>query len=895
MRKASRFVERTRLAEAASGAAVVGLQAPSGFGKTILARQLIADGPQAWVQIDDGFDEVELTRRTLAALQTFAVSSDAAQAGLAAVGYALQEVATRGWIVIDDVHRLDPSLADSLVETILADRPPSLRLLVAGWSLPEDRLVALEAAGEAVVFEAADLELDDDECDALLGARAPEIRGLTGGWPLAIGMAQARLERGLEPLSGTQRDKLMAVVTEPLSAELLGLLAFLARLGRYDERELDAILAGSLRSQYHRFCRDHPSLVVADHDGWQQLQDVFAEALVDQPIDEDVTRPLADRLRLAGHSDRLADVLLAARRWDDLSTHLAVAARRLNEEGRFGRLRSLVSQIPASVRPAELELAALRAAMEVAKWDADEFARNEMTETIKHRWDSAVADDRLITASILVDHCRFHGDPTFGTVAFEALSGWTDLGDPSAVEAVIESTDPAVAAAVADLFGAAALAAGLSGIAEIAAMSPSAYHLGALAAQRAGTTIGYRAKNLHTRWGLGFKDPLDVADELGPVIVELRRTGHPHVVNRLNDRADMLFRSGRRAEAMRDAEEALDWGERTGNEFAFQTARATRFAITLQEHGFDQRRKAEAEELWCAVSSAPLHTRWLPYYAARVAGAAFDLGADHEAEPWIARMSETTLATDAFGRLLGWEVETVKIRQLLRSGRLPDAEAAYDQLREELATTGLTGIGRRLDAVMAADWLIVTGERERAEAEVAGQHQVPEQRRLESALGIDHDQRGPCQAERLRIHTMSSALSVGWGDEEPRMLTGIPAKLLALLVADGGSASVERCLDVLWPDADLDTARNRFHGVTRRLRRKLGLPLDGPLTVVDGVVGLASTDECELVIDAWLLEAGSRNEPYGYADDFCAAQFPYDEFAVDARHRLRAKLDGLSS
>ena len=497
----------------------------------------------------------------------------------------------------------------------------------------------------------------------------------------------------------------------------------------------------------------------------------------------------------------------------------------------------------------------------------------------------------MVSASILVDHCRYHGDPSFATVAFETLAGWTDLDDPTAVEAAIEATEPELASAVADLFGAAALAAALSGVATIAARSPMAYDFGAIAAERAGTTIAYLAKNLHTRWGLGFRDSLEVADELGPVIAELRRTGHPHVVNRLNDRADMLARSGRRAEALRDAEEALDWGERTGNEFALQTALATRFSIELAIHGFDQQRKSEAEELWREVSSSPLQSRWLSYYAARVAGAAYDLGADGEAERWTVRMNETKLGTDAFGWLLGWEVETVKIRQLLRSDQRREAEAAYQRLGDEIATTGLTGIGRKLDAVMAADWLVVTGDRSRAEAEVTQPHQLPERLRLESVLGLAGDESSTGAAQQLRITTMAPALTVAWGAEQPRTLTGIPAKLLALLVADGGSAAMERCLDVLWPNADVDTARNRFHGVTRRLRRKLGLSLDGPLIVVDGVVSLASTDDCELVVDAWLLEAGRADETATFAGDFCAAQFPYDDFAVEARHRLRAKLD----
>ena len=62
--------------------------------------------------------------------------------------------------------------------------------------------------------------------------------------------------------------------------------------------------------------------------------------------------------------------------------------------------------------------------------------------------------------------------------------------------------------------------------------------------------------------------------------------------------------------------------------------------------------------------------------------------------------------------------------------------------------------------------------------------------------------------------------------------------------------------------------------------------------VADGVVSLASTADCELVVDAWQLELGILDDTVDYRD-FCSAQFPYDEFAVEARHVLRARLDAL--
>ena len=384
-----------------------------------------------------------------------------------------------------------------------------------------------------------------------------------------------------------------------------------------------------------------------------------------------------------------------------------------------------------------------------------------------------------------------------------------------------------------------------------------------------------------------------MADLLGPVITELRRTGHPHVVNRLNDRANLFVASGQLSKAGRDAVEALDWGERTGNEFGLQTAKAIRFSISLLQHGFDDRRRAEGEALWEDVSSSPLQTRWLPYYASRMAGIAFELGADGEADRWIDRMNDTQLATDAFGRVTGWQVEAIEIRRLVRTGELAEAERRQGALGAEIEENGLLGLERRMAAVFATDWLRLTSERDRAEAELGREHQRPERQLLESSLGLGGVEPASTGPDQLRIETLAGVVSIAWGADDPRTLTGIPAKLLALLVADGGSTSMERCLDVLWPEADLDTARNRFHGVTRRLRRKLGLEPDGPLRVVDGVVSLGPTVACALVVDAWQLEVGILEGVAESGAGFCAAQFPYDDFAVETRHVLRAKLDAL--
>jgi DNA-binding SARP family transcriptional activator len=145
------------------------------------------------------------------------------------------------------------------------------------------------------------------------------------------------------------------------------------------------------------------------------------------------------------------------------------------------------------------------------------------------------------------------------------------------------------------------------------------------------------------------------------------------------------------------------------------------------------------------------------------------------------------------------------------------------------------------------------------------------------------------------VHVLAPELSVtvdGDGVPAPR---GYPARLLALLVASGGSMTVDRAIEGLWPGADPDVGRNRLHGVLLRLRRGLGLAADGPIMCTEGVV--RAEHSSQLVVDSWEFErlaARADTHPRArvdavraYRGDVLSVQFAYDDTVAAYRRELR--------
>ncbi len=119
-------------------------------------------------------------------------------------------------------------------------------------------------------------------------------------------------------------------------------------------------------------------------------------------------------------------------------------------------------------------------------------------------------------------------------------------------------------------------------------------------------------------------------------------------------------------------------------------------------------------------------------------------------------------------------------------------------------------------------------------------------------------------------------------------------RLLATLVAQRRAATVDRVADVLWPEVDMDSGRNRLKQAMFRLRRVLGVESDE--LVASGAAGLELRLPGGWTLDVWdflsLSEGGTEDRLAAfqmYRDHVCNRQLAYEDCVEDLRRRLKAR------
>lgn len=201
------LISRRRLAARAAGATVVAAIAGSGYGKSVVLREMLSGAPGAGVL-------VELAQRTTpAALLDAALQACRAQ-GLSDLARALTAAQSRRdpdaavaallaellraeglWLGIDEAHRLDDQASMLLADTYQRLHPPGM-ILLAGKSLPGP-LIRTAGASGGVLLTSVDLAFTENEIAELLehlghvdvDRRAASIVVATHGWPTAVSLA----------------------------------------------------------------------------------------------------------------------------------------------------------------------------------------------------------------------------------------------------------------------------------------------------------------------------------------------------------------------------------------------------------------------------------------------------------------------------------------------------------------------------------------------------------------------------------------------------------------------------------------------------------------------------------------------------------------------------------
>jgi LuxR family transcriptional regulator, maltose regulon positive regulatory protein len=313
------------------------VQAPAGFGKTLLLaqwrREHLAHGAAvAWLLAQPQDDPARFVQALALAVRvgagrpTFghALLQPGGPGGLEGVTAWLAEVAQSALnlvLVVDEADRLPTDTRHALAY-LLHNAPPNLRCIVAARTDCELGLDDLVAYGGCVLVGTAQLRFTLEETLQLARNRfgeafdrdaAARLYDLAEGWPLGLQLALSvgattggRTELPNVPLQGPG-------LRSQLLEYLLGNLApadldFLTRISVADPLHPDLCSAivpeGDAPGQLRRLLRDTPVFVASEQSDWLRLHSLAAEALRERLA----TFPQAEQQALHGRaSDWLAE------------------------------------------------------------------------------------------------------------------------------------------------------------------------------------------------------------------------------------------------------------------------------------------------------------------------------------------------------------------------------------------------------------------------------------------------------------------------------------------------------------------------------------------------------------------------------------------------------------
>jgi len=299
---------------AVSAQGVTLLSAPAGSGKTVLLRSWIAAeglaSRTAWVTVDRGeHDAQHFWLLVVEALRAIRGVDDLVERrtaipefdGQAFVDRLVAELEGLGEpiiLAIDDLHELPSTDAQRQLESLLARRPPHLRVILATRHDPQLGLHRLRLAGELAELRGADLRFTAAETSELLTASgiavsdetAARLQERTEGWAAGLRLAALSLAgrrdtaQFVAEFSGSERtvaDYLLAEVLERQPEEVRTLLLRTSILDRVSGPLADRLL-GTPGSERILLALDATNAFVAAVDAeraWFRYHQLFADLL----------------------------------------------------------------------------------------------------------------------------------------------------------------------------------------------------------------------------------------------------------------------------------------------------------------------------------------------------------------------------------------------------------------------------------------------------------------------------------------------------------------------------------------------------------------------------------------------------------------------------------------
>jgi hypothetical protein len=888
-----RSVPRPRLLDAARAGRCTVLAAPAGHGKTCLASQLAEalPGPAAWFSADElDRDLAGVAAQLLAALgRAWPDLADLApatvddDAALPLLASAMETLAGPGCLVIDDAHRLPPPVLDAVARTAVDALPAECRLVVCTRHDAPEPLVRAEAAGLARTIGPGDLVFTAGECAALHtvdAATGAELHARTGGWPLAVALSAEALDA---PPPAGHRLRHGGVLTElalgDLPAPARALLATLARLPRFPA-ELLAAVGADARVAIEAVARRHPSILEATDDGWWVVREWLRDALGTGPAAPEAFAAVAASLGRLGQRELLVHLLLSDGRHAEAVDDIERLATEGASRQRWGWVRALIAGVPRELRTLELDLLALRAAHSLnlvegvapaGPHTADvRVAEAPLLDLVERTTTSGSPAQALRARALLADHYRWTGDVRVLDVCDEALGDVLTGDEPGRAlssRAARWSPDEAEAAAtMLRLYGLALV------LADDGAVVARGRRLLAAAMQ----LIGAHRGNLSERLWLTYVETMTwlrpAAETVQIIRPGARRMQELHQFDaglRLAELAVLEHFAGEAALARHTVEVAEACADESGHTITDTPLAAIAAVLDITEHGLDDERAARFDAACDDLADHPRLRRFVAPFGAELAVQLVWQGDLVAAERYLER-AEDHLVDSLFAHAA--ELSCRRARALLRTaGGDPTGLGLVDELRASAEAEGRSALVEQLDA-------------DRARLALAPSPL--------SAAGVASAPTAPGPVD-VAVRVLGPVLGITIAGEPAPAPRGYPAKLLALLIAADGIMTVDAAIEGLWPGADPDLGRNRLYGVLLRLRRGLGLPVDGPVTCIDGLVRLEAGDG--FTVDAWAFEHAVRHraDPLAvallYTGDVLSEQFAYDDAVEAYRAHLRRR------
>jgi len=380
----------------------------AGSGKTVLLQSWVGEagltGRVAWVDAGrDVRDPQPFWLSVVSALRATGPGSELVRAvsavpdldGWALVERLLNDLAPldkRLWLVVDDVHELDPNQALRQLELLLMRAPPELRFVLATRHDLRLGLHRLRLKGELAEIRAGDLRFSLAEAAELFAAAGVEMPGpavavlheRTEGWAAGLRLAALAVaghpdpERFAAGFSGTERtvaEYLLAEVLERQGERVRRLLLRTSILERVNG-ELADLLTGEEGAERVLQDLEAANAFVTSLDearSWFRYHQMFA-ALLRLELRRAAPGEVAGLHRaaagwFAGHEDPVEAIrhAQAARDWGLAARTLADHWPSLYLDGRASAIHQLLAGFPAEACTADAELATLAAGDELAQ------------------------------------------------------------------------------------------------------------------------------------------------------------------------------------------------------------------------------------------------------------------------------------------------------------------------------------------------------------------------------------------------------------------------------------------------------------------------------------------------------------------------------------------------